>query len=338
MRCRDQRVGHLKWARICLAAYALFLFRAVPVLGEEIPYLSLKTVAARLGMEIEESGQPREARLASKWTALTFEEHQRDFLLNGTRVFLGFPVALKDRRLAIAEADFVQTLQPILTPQVFSPPGNPIRVILDAGHGGHDPGARNASLGLQEKDLVLRFSGILATHLRAAGFEVGFTREDDHFIELEERSRLANASGADVFLSLHFNASYKPGVTGAETFVLPPAMAPPTSRAALSESDRQRYPGNGQDPWNLLLGFYVQRQLHETMAMKDRGLKRARFVVLRDLQMPGILIEGGFLSNETEARQLAKPENMEKLAEAITTGLITYRRTVDRLFPETDTP
>lgn len=303
-----------------------------------VPYLSLKVVAGRLGMELHARDGPQEVRLVSEWTTLVFEEHQRDFLLNGTRVFLGYPVGRQGRHLAIAEADYADTLQPLLTPQVFTPPQVPTRVMVDAGHGGKDPGARNTHLELEEKALVLDFAKVLARHLQKAGFEVSFTREEDRFLGLAERARIANSSGSDVFLSLHFNASAKPGVSGVETFAFTPHRTPSSARADLSATDLRRYPGNANDTWNLLLGFYVQRQMQESLPVKDRGLKRARFVVLRDLEIPGILIEGGFLSHDAEARRVATSAYRERLATAITKGVSTYRRTIHRLDRERDRP
>jgi N-acetylmuramoyl-L-alanine amidase len=295
------------------------------------PYTSLKEIAGRLGMKSAWVEREKTLKLESQWTTLVFEVHKRELLLNGIRVHLGFAVAEHRGQLYLSESDFTHQLQPILTPQVFGRPPPFRHVIIDAGHGGEDPGARNTGLKLTEKHLTLDLAKRLKTKLEAKGLRVSLTRDTDRSIPLEERARIANASGADLFLSLHFNASEKRTVAGVETFAFTPPFQPSSARSALHSSDRRSYAGNANDPWNTLLGYYVQRSLTEALPSEDRGLKRARFAVLRELEIPGLLIEGGFVSHDREGRNVGSAGYRDRIAQGIVDGLDVYLQTVERL-------
>lgn len=297
-------------------------------------YLKLGTVAGRLGMRTEWIEKPGKIRLYSEWTRLTFAVDQREFQINGRRIHLGFPVAEHRGSLYLSESDFRNQIQPVLTPQVFGVPPDIRRIVLDPGHGGGDPGARNEELGLIEKALVLDLAGRLKARLEAAGYSVSLTRTRDRFLPLEKRAAIANSRKADLFLSLHFNAHRRAEVAGAETYVLTPDSQPSTSGNAAPETGTAALPGNDHDPWNSLLGFYLQRALLDELGSADRGLKRARFAVLRDLRMPGILIEAGFVSNPVEGRNIGSAAYRDRIADAIVEGLRVYRKTRLRL----DTP
>lgn len=320
-------------AHAVLAVLASLLFLAETVRGET-DYRDLREVAGRLGMKTRWVEKGEQLELYSQWTRLGFTRHRREMELNGLRLHLGFPVQESRGRLQLAEDDYRHLILPILTPQAIEGPVPGIRhIVLDAGHGGDDPGAENPALGLREKSLVLDFTRRLERQLEAAGFRVSQTRSEDRFIPLEERSRIANRLEADLFLSLHFNASVKSAVSGIETFVYTPPGQPSTSRAEVLELDRRIYPGNRNGPWSTLAGYYVQRSLLEATGATDRGLKRARFTVLEGLQMPGLLIEGGFVSHETEGRNIGSAAYRDTLAKAIVEGVLTYRKTLQRLPP-----
>jgi N-acetylmuramoyl-L-alanine amidase len=306
---------------------------ALDINGTE--YTSLPDIAGKLGMQTRWIEKGKTLQLESQWTQLVFEIHKREFLLNSIRVHLGFPVAESRGRLYLSERDYRNQLQPILTPQVFGRPPPVRHIMIDPGHGGEDPGARNTGLKLTEKHLTLDLARRLESQLEARGLKVSLTRDKDRFIPLAKRSEMANASGADLFLSLHFNASEKKDVAGIETFAFTPPYQPSTSRAALHSSDRQRYPGNAHDAWNTLLGYYIQRSLMDELPAPDRGLKRARFIVLRDLEMPGLLIEGGFVSHAREGRNVGSAGYRDRIIEGIVSGLDVYLQTVQRLSKST---
>jgi N-acetylmuramoyl-L-alanine amidase len=317
----------------CLVLCWLLILPA-PLAGLELngtAYTPLREIAGRLGMDTAWVERGKTQKLESQWTTLVFEVHKRELLLNGIRVHLGFPVAEYRGQLYLSESDHTHLLQPILTPQVFGRPPPVRHVVIDPGHGGDDPGARNTGLKLTEKHLTLDLAKRLKAALEAKGLRVTLTRDTDRFISLEKRGRIANASGADLFLSLHFNASEKRSVAGVETFTFTPPFQPSTSRSSLHSSDRRTYAGNANDPWNTLFGYYVQRSLTATLSTEDRGLKRARFSVLRELEMPGLLVEGGFVSHDREGRNVGSAAYRDRIVQGIVDGLQVYLQTVERL-------
>ena len=303
--------------------------QALQIDGRE--HLSLPELAGKLGVQTRWIERDKVQRLESKWTRIHFEKDKRTIEINGTIIFMGYPVIERRGRFYISETDYEHHIQPILTPQLIGGMPGRNHIVLDAGHGGKDPGAENDSLKLREKALTLDLARRVQSKLQDNGFTVTLIRQSDVFIPLEARAQKANELKADLFLSLHFNASGKTEVAGVETYAFTPQMQPSTSRSSLHESDRKAYPGNSNDGWNTLAAYYVPRSLVESHEATDRGLKRARFTVLRDIEMPGILIEGGFVTNDREGRNIGWNVYRDRLAEAIVEGILTYRKTLIRL-------
>jgi N-acetylmuramoyl-L-alanine amidase len=320
--------------RLGFAGLLAFLTVTAPLRGLElngVTYLGINEVAAKLGMKPHWVKEGKILDLNSEWTQLRFEVHKREMTVNKLRVHLGYPIAELRGNLYLSETDFRHNIEPILTPQIFGAPPVIRHIIIDAGHGGTDPGAENTPLKLREKSLTLDLAERLKIRLEREGYTVSLTRSDDRLIPLPERPQIANRRNGDLFLSLHFNASEDKTVSGVETYAFTPRFQPSTSRAKLHSSDELIYPGNANDPWNTLLGFYVQRELKETLPSPDRGLKRARFTVLRDLNMPGLLIEGGFVTNPKEGRNIGWAMYRERIAVAIVEGLSDFQGTASRL-------
>ena len=317
-------------SRLCIAWLLLPLWVSA-LEFDGTTYLSLADVAGRLGMQARWVEKGKSLQLASEWTRMAFTVHKREFDLNGTRVQWGYPVVESGGNLFLSESDYTYQVCPILTPQVSGQPPALLHVVIDAGHGGKDPGAENKALGLREKSLTLDLAERLARLLRDNGLQVSLTRESDTFIELKERSRLANAAQADLFISLHFNALDSKSVHGIETYAFTPPRQPSSARTKLHSSDLQGYPAFADGAWSTLIAYYVQRSLVDELRGEDRGLKRARFTVLEDLQMPGILIEGGFLTHDKEGRNIGSAAYRERLAQAVLDGVLAYRRTLSRL-------
>lgn len=293
-------------------------------------YLSLEEVAARLGMQ-RGPLDGRHQEVTSQWTRLRFERDARAFELNGIQVHAGFPATLWKGQIWITEADYNETLAPVLAPQVNGQPPQLRKIVIDPGHGGRDQGARNSRYKLYEKHLVLDMSRRLEKALEAQGYQVELTRRDDRFIGLEERSQIANRAGADLFISVHVNAVASPQAHGAEVYVLTPRGQPSTARGRPSASDERTYPGNRHDGWNALVGYHVQRALIKRTEARDRGLKRARFAVLRGLDCPGLLIEGGFVSHPREGPNLGSAAYRQRIVDAIAEGVEAYARTLERV-------
>jgi N-acetylmuramoyl-L-alanine amidase len=215
------------------------------------------------------------------------------------------------------------------------------RIVIDAGHGGHDSGTVGPG-GLEEKDVALdvalRLGRLLRQRLNA---DVIYTRSTDRFVPLEERTALANRAHADLFLSIHANSSAEPGARGVETYFLNFTASPAALAVAAREnavSDRSVYELSDlvrritlSDKIDESREFAedVQQSLYSGLSagnpgLKDRGVKQAPFVVLIGAHMPSILAEISFLTNPTDASELAQPAYRERLAEALYRGVAGY--------------
>jgi N-acetylmuramoyl-L-alanine amidase len=219
------------------------------------------------------------------------------------------------------------------------------RVVIDPGHGGHDQGT-SGSKGLLEKDLVLDVSLRLGKLIEERmGSEVIYTRSDDTFIPLQERTAFANRHKADLFLSIHANSSPVPRVTGIETYYLnftnsADAMDVATRENASADKSVyelqdliQTIAKHDKTEESREFAASIQSalqalEIRNSPTAKDRGIRKAPFVVLIGAQMPSVLAEIGFLSNPREESLLAKPEFRQKMAEALYRGLSKYTQTL----------
>lgn len=218
-------------------------------------------------------------------------------------------------------------------------------VVLDAGHGGDDHGARGPD-GLLEKDVVLDVTLRLARRLRERGLRVVLTRKEDRFVTLERRTALANEAAADLFVSIHANGSRVRGARGIETFF---ASLEATDEAAreLAASENLAVLGGApedaappaDDPLLAILGdliateHLVESQEFARLAQghlaregtRSRGVKQAPFVVLMGVHMPSALVEIGFLTNPADARALSRKKQRAELAEGLARAVAAYR-------------
>lgn len=223
-----------------------------------------------------------------------------------------------------------------------APRTRPLTVVLDPGHGGKDPGASGVN-GLLEKDLVIAVARALATRLRAEGYRVVLTRDRDVFLSLDERATRANTARADLFVSLHANASPNPETSGVETYYLSNSDDRATIRLAGMENHLERMAGRrvtaADVSWILsdMMQSYkvaessrLARQIQDgvTGALRgsyqdvgDLGAKPGPFYVLVGAAMPAVLVELSFLSNGTDARRLAQPRYREALADGLLRGI-----------------
>jgi len=213
-------------------------------------------------------------------------------------------------------------------------------IVLDAGHGGADPGAI-AGDGLAEKEIALDIAERVAGKLRGGLFRVVMTRTGDETVSLRERSRRARAAGGDVLVSIHLNSIPRPEERGIETYYLGPTDDPVIRRLASAENGSSGY--SLSDFKGLLEGVYVgvrqaeSRRLAEsvqgelvtslrkvTPGLRDRGVKSAPFVVLIATEMPGILAEVSCVSHAEEARLLRDGAFREAIADALARGVRGY--------------
>jgi len=221
-----------------------------------------------------------------------------------------------------------------------------LKLMIDAGHGGHDPGARGVG-ELWEKDIVLDIAQRLADKARRSGeFEVAMTRTSDVFVPLEERTARANAFGADVFLSVHGNAAPGPELRGMETYYLNNTGDRATIRLAQMENGLTSATGaaHGGDVAFILSDLVQSYKVEESLdlaemvqkgavasgrthhpELRDIGVKAGPFYVLVGAGMPAVLVEVSFLTNPDDARALALAEYRDAIAEGLLLGLRRFR-------------
>ena len=289
-------------------------------------YVSATTFAAQAGLSRLWLVPQKKLLLANKALRLELEADSRDFSLNGRRVFLGEPAVAYNGTIYISRIDRDRLLYPIVDPRRIPGPPPALRtIVIDPGHGGKDSGTVNSRLKLREKDMALDVALRLEKQLKAAGYRVALTRRTDTFPPLPLRPVIAKREKADLFISLHFNAIDKRTVSGNETYILTPQNQRSTEADRRQPDDAVRLPGNAFDGWNAVLGFRIHSALLGNLQSFDRGLKHARFAVLRDIECPGLLVECGYLSNDAEARKIATPQWRQKLATSIAEGVADYR-------------
>lgn len=213
-------------------------------------------------------------------------------------------------------------------------------IVLDPGHGGHDPGARGPA-GLREKDVTLDIAKRVAEILfENTSDRIVLTRSEDVFVGLQDRANIANENNADMFISIHVNASPSRTATGIETFYQSISLVE-RSRLLEKTGGSSYDPKKGTDPGldmtieSLLrskmqkgsvdLAISIQDELVRELGEENRGVKEAMFVVLKNSNVPAVLVEVGFISNPSEERKLRTQEYRDKIARGIASGIIKFR-------------
>jgi len=294
------------------------------VMHDKRRYVTLEDVATFYKMN-QPVSDGQDFRLTAKGYSIKGKANGRDVLINGVKYVLCFPIISQKGKNLISAMDVVKIIEPILRPQKIKDAAAVRTVILDAGHGGHDSGARGP-LGA-EKDAALDVVNRAKKLLQENGYRVHTTRSTDTFIPLEKRPEFANKHRNAVFVSVHFNKS-KGGGTGLETYCLAPRGVPSMDEENLRYSDFVQYPGHQNDPENVALATAVHASLVRRLGLTDRGIKRARFVVIKNATLPAILIEGGFMSGKPDYQLIATPAYRQKMAECILEGINTYQAAV----------
>ena len=231
------------------------------------------------------------------------------------------------------------------------PKGSLVNIVLTAGHGGKDPGAVGKN-GTREKDINLNVGLMLKSMLeKELGVEVLMTRSDDRFIPLSGRTKFAMDKKADLFVSLHTNASKNRSAKGLETYYLSTSSTSDSRAVEALENDVvELYEGAGAkkkydaldfilsdlsqttyQEYSNELATLVQRNMVSGVQGQDRGVKQASFYVLRGAFMPAILIEMGFISNLNEEAALANKQYQERMSRTIFEGIKRFKYSYDRV-------
>ena len=287
-------------------------------------YLTVENISRFYGLPASVVAQGEKMRFETVKNPLEFVSGSREAMINGARSWLCFPLIEQDGKYLISRTDVAKTIEPLVRPQRVSNVGDVQTVVLDPGHGGYDKG--QVSRYGNEKDFALDVARKLRPLLQAKGLRVIMTREGDYFVPLEVRAKIANAARNSIFVSIHFNAtSDNPDATGFEIFSFTPRGAPSTSDTALTSTSYSMQPGSGVDAQSMALSACIYHSVLGHIPEYDRGIKRARFAVLRLTKVPAVLIEGGFLTDRGEAKLIANKDWRAKLAGAIGVGVESYR-------------
>jgi N-acetylmuramoyl-L-alanine amidase len=245
-------------------------------------------------------------------------------LMNGVKFVFTHKVVEIGGRPHVSRVDLAKLIDPVLRPRFIKNAGDFRTVILDPGHGGHDPGATNP-LGTESR-YNLRLAQRIKPMLESRGYRVVMTRDTDRFLSLQQRVDLANAVGGKaIYISIHFNAGGS-HARGIETFTLSPPGVSHYGRGLIA-SDNQMRAGNHQDSANIALATSVHGSVLRRLGNHtfDRGIKRARFTVLSGIRHPAILFEGGFMSHPREARLIDNDAYQNALANGIVDAVVKYR-------------
>jgi N-acetylmuramoyl-L-alanine amidase len=286
--------------------------------------LGLNEVMASYGF-----GAPSEygksAVYRSRTATVIFEASSRRVVVNGVSVYLNRSVLKGVGNWVISPVDAVDTIGAMLLPSRALRKESYALVVLDPGHGGADPGA-SGGVSREEKRFTLDIAKRVRTRLRESQVRVMMTRERDQTMSLEERCWRGDRFGADVFVSIHFNASRDRATSGVETYIVPapgyPTTAEAEQRAVASRT--RTCPGNKHDGANTVLAQYIHKGLVAHTGATDRGVRRARFYVIRNANAPAVLLECGFLSNSREMSKIDSESYRDRIAEGIARGILTY--------------
>ena len=228
----------------------------------------------------------------------------------------------------------------------------PFKIVIDAGHGGKDPGRPNKS-GIKEKDIVLNIALDLGKKLKNSGNEVLYTRDKDIFLTLRQRAKIANEADADLFISIHCNAFHDSSVHGSETFVYGLHVSNANLNIAKKENDitfLDEHYQETQESFNpsstesvigltlmqeeyldqsILLASFVQDNFRKDLNRKNRGVKQSGFWVLHNTYMPSILIEAGFMTNPNEGAYLNSKKGQTEISNSIYDAIIKYKKAIN---------
>ena len=288
-------------------------------------YLSLHNVAGFYDLG-EYERVSNTLTLGSPGRSLRGTIGSNELYINNLKFILSYPIEMVDGEPAVSRMDLTKVIEPVMRPSHIRDAAVIDSVVLDAGHGGYDNGA--TSIWGYEKTYTLDVAWRAKALLEAQGLRVYMTRTTDEFIPLEDRVRFANQHPTALFIAIHFNSGGA-DANGIETYTLAPRGVPSMAADGPMLADLVPCPGNVCDSENMALACATHASLICHSRLFDRGIKRARFVVIRDITIPGVLIEGGFLSNPEDARLIATPQYREEEAQCIAIAVRNYRNAVN---------
>lgn len=288
----------------------------------KVRYVHLRDVAVNYGLTFaytkNKSNKVSGAVIYDKTRKAIFSSSYRDGTVNGVQVYFLYPMLLKNNEPYISEVDFLTCLDPLLRYKTPVKLGMKT-IMVDAGHGGSDPGAMNGTH--KEKVYTLQIAKRLQTQLEKLGFRVIMTRTGDTYPTLQERAALCKKYKPDLFISIHCNSSTNKTPAGIETYRAVPVGGTETKG---SKVKTEKQSGNEFDSNNSRLAFEIQKGMIAATGGADRGVRHQAIYVIGNASCPAVLVEVGYLSNEAEVKKIASPDYQNKIVSGILAGLAGY--------------
>lgn len=320
-------------------------------------YVPLIKLCEAYGMNCSWDTVVRTATITGRSETIILRADSDTVLFNGTARKISRPVVLSAGTVFVPVSFARENFMPaasrgVVTPPVAAAPEAEApkkfaikTIVLDTGHGGKDVGAVGPAYGTKEKNLALVLSKKIKAILESNGIRVIMTRSDDTFISLERRADIANKSGAELFVSVHINASRSRVMRGFECYYLSNATDD-TARALQAFEDSSLKLSDSADAmhssqldktlWDMSLtenrtesgelASYICSSVQDSLVIKNRGVRTARFYVIKNVNIPSVLVEAGYLSNRSEELQLKDSALLDRLAEAIARGILRYKK------------
>jgi N-acetylmuramoyl-L-alanine amidase len=292
--------------------------RAQTLFGKN--YYSISDIAKVNHLKTKRSG--KRTILNNNFHEFYFTSNSQKATYNGIELLLSHPIADHGGKVFISYIDYNTIILPLLSRKSLKK--HQIKTIyIDPGHGGKDVGAQGRYYN--EKNLTLRLGKKIAAELRKEGFKVIMTRSYDRTLSLDERVAIANKGKADLFISVHFNATSDKSVFGVETYCLTPAGAASSNS---SKIEWKSFAGNVFDRNNFALAFLAHRNIIINTQALDRGVKHARFLVLKDIKCPAVLLECGFISNPNSEKLIGQNSYLDKVAKGVAKAVKNYNNAI----------
>ena len=312
-------------------AQAAFKWEAISYNGSD--YVTLDSVKKFYYFQLTKKG--KSITLENKKVRITLKTGSQECRINNVLFILSHPITSRKGGSLIARTDLINTIDPVMRPTYISRAKNFNTVVIDAGHGGKDPGSRGHFKN--EKEYTIKLARLIRDMLQKKGYRVVMTRNSDVFITLANRVKIANKYPSAIFISIHFNSGQS-RANGVETFTISPIGVPHMGRGARAR-DARAVPGNIMGSASVALATAVHsrallylndKRYGNNFKIADRGIKHARFNVLTGIKIPAILLEGGFLSNKTEAGKVNSNAYQTTLARAVVRAIDVYKSAINR--------
>ena len=287
----------------------------------KVRYVHLRDVAVNYGLTFaynKTSGKTTGATIYDKTRKAVFSNSKREGTINGVQVYFLYPLLIKNNEPYISEVDFLTCLDPLLRYKTPVKLGMKT-IMIDAGHGGTDPGAVNGSH--KEKVYTLQIAKRLQTQLEKLGFRVIMTRTGDTYPTLQDRAALCKKYKPDLYLSIHCNSATSKTPAGIETYRAVPVGGTETKG---SKVKTEKQSANEYDANSSRLAYEIQKGMVAATGGTDRGTRHQAIYVIGNAVCPAVLVEVGYLSNEAEVKKIASPDYQNKIVSGILAGLAGY--------------